>query len=564
MVAGDHHRTDTGGAALGHRRLDLRPHRVDHAAQTDEAQVVLQILRLLPVGKALIQPLRRRQHPQRLVRHGFVGGQKLRPLRLGHGQHLPVFRIVGAAAQHLVGRALGVLDEAGIGAVDGGHHLPPGIEGRFAAAGLAAFQCALVQPVGGGKIHQRRLGGLAHSAAVLQRGIVAQRHGGAQQLRGACVLHHGHLVLGQGAGLVGADHLRAAQRLHRRQAADDRVVLAHVGHADGQHHRHHRGQTLGNGGHRQRDGHHEGAQHGVQGELAGHYQIKNEDEHADGQHQLAHGLAQLAELALQRRLLLLRLRQHAGDLAHLGVHAGGGDDGLAAAIDHGAAHVAHVPPVAQGDVVAGQQLHRLGDGDALAGQRGLLDFHGGALQQPPVGGHGVAGLQQHHVAGHQLAVFNNGLVAAAQHLALGGGHGLQGFDGGLGLALLHHAQHRVQQHHDEDDEHLGEALAAEGVGHGGHRRRCQQDQQHGILQLGQKALEQGGLLRLLQFVGAVFGQPLRHLLLRQAGGTGAQLLQNLLRAAVVIIVHVYRSLLSEIMRLRAKKKTHARTGYVGA
>ena len=141
---------------------------------------------------------------------------------------------------------------------------------------------------------------------------------------------------------------------------------------------------------------------------------------------------------------------------------------------------------------------------------------------------------------------------------------LESFDGGLGLALLHHAQHRVQQHHDEDDEHLREALAAEGVGHGGHRRRCQQDQQHGILQLGQKALEQGGLFRLLQFVGAVFGQPLRRLLLRQAGGTGAQLLQNLLRAAVVIIVHVYRSLLSEIMRLRAKKKTHARTGYVGA
>ena len=37
-----------------------------------------------------------------------------------------------------------------------------------------------------------------------------------------------HLVLGQSAGLVGADHRRAAERLHNRQTADQRVPLHHA------------------------------------------------------------------------------------------------------------------------------------------------------------------------------------------------------------------------------------------------------------------------------------------------------------------------------------------------
>ena len=38
----------------------------------------------------------------------------------------------------------------------------------------------------------------------------------------------GHLVGGERAGLVGADDGRAAERLHRRQAAHDRVLLGHA------------------------------------------------------------------------------------------------------------------------------------------------------------------------------------------------------------------------------------------------------------------------------------------------------------------------------------------------
>ena len=315
------------------------------------------------------------------------------------------------------------------------------------------------------------------------------------------------------------------------------MLLAHVGDADAQHHRHHRGKALGNGGHGQRNGYHEGLQDGGEGIVAHHQQIKDEDEHADAQHQLAERLAQLSQLALEGRLFLLGLGQHMGDLAHLRVHAGGGDDGSAAAIDHGAAHVAHIFPVAQRHLAAGQQLHRLGDGDALSGKRSLLNFQRSALQQPSIGGNGVAGLQHHHVAGHQLAALHHQLVAVPQHLAPGSGHGLERLNGGLGLALLHHAQNGVEQHHGQNDKHLREALAAERVGDGGDRRRGHEDQQHGILQLGQKALEEGGLFRLLQLVGAELGEARLRLRRRQALRRAVQLVQYLLGGEIVVVTH---------------------------
>ena len=96
VVAGDHHRADARGAALGHGGLDLRADGVDHARQTDEAEVLLQVLRLLPVGQCVVQALRRRKDPQGLVGHGLVLRQNGGALFLSQGQDLPAFRIAGA------------------------------------------------------------------------------------------------------------------------------------------------------------------------------------------------------------------------------------------------------------------------------------------------------------------------------------------------------------------------------------------------------------------------------------------------------------------------------------
>ena len=161
----------------------------------------------------------------------------------------------------------------------------------------------------------------------------------------------------------------------------------------------------------------------------------------------------------------------------------------------------------------------------------------GALQQAAVGGDGVAGFQQHHVAGHQLVAVDGDLLAVPQHLAGGGGHGLQGFDGGLSLALLKDAQDRVQQHDDQDDKDLGKALARDEVGHRRDGGRDHQDDEHGVLQLLDEALEQGGLLSVLELVGAVLFEPGSGLRAAQTVGAGVQPGDQLFWGLHVLLFH---------------------------
>ena len=63
----------------------------------------------------------------------------------------------------------------------------------------------------------------------------------------------GHLVLRQRPGLVRANHRRGAERLHRRQPLHDRSLPRHPLHAEGEHHREHRGQPLRDRGDGERD-----------------------------------------------------------------------------------------------------------------------------------------------------------------------------------------------------------------------------------------------------------------------------------------------------------------------
>ena len=152
--------------------------------------------------------------------------------------------------------------------------------------------------------------------------------------------------MGQRSGLVAADNLGAAQRLHRRQPADDGVSLGHVGHANRQHDGDNGGKAFGDGRHRKADRHHEEVNHGVEGQLSGAQHRKAEDDHADAKHKEGENLAELAELSLKGRLPASGLGQHAGNLAHFGVHSGAGHNGTAVAVDHGAAQIDHVFAVA--------------------------------------------------------------------------------------------------------------------------------------------------------------------------------------------------------------------------
>ena len=169
MVAGDHNGPDARLTALLDGGLHLRTHRIDHARQAQEAQVVLQVGGLHGLGQRLIGALGGGQHTQGLVGHGLVSGQDLGPLLLGHGTDHSIVPVAGAALQHHVRAALGELDVAALRPMHGGHHLAAGIEGRFAHAGQLVLQPGLGQAALGTPGHQRRLGGLTVDGAVLRQ-----------------------------------------------------------------------------------------------------------------------------------------------------------------------------------------------------------------------------------------------------------------------------------------------------------------------------------------------------------------------------------------------------------
>ena len=93
----------------------------------------------------------------------------------------------------------------------------------------------------------------------------------------------------------------------------------------------------------------------------------------------------------------------------------------------------------------------LSDRRALAGQGGLLDLQRGGDEQAPVGGHAVARLHQHDVAGHELLGVDLDDRAVAAHAGDVLQHLLQRGEAGLGLGFLAQAQHGVED--GQPDQH---------------------------------------------------------------------------------------------------------------
>ena len=478
VVARNHDGADTGIVGLADGVGDLGADRVNHAGQAAEDQVVLErsgaaVGRDLGVGAAC-----QRQHAQGLVGHGLVGDHELGATLLGQRNDLVALVDMGAQADHHVGRALGVLLILAVqGLDDHGHHLAARVKRGLAHARMLGSQAS--EPRLAGIVDERTLGRLTHGLAQLlvPLGVGAQSHAGQELLlrRSELVLDDGHLVLGEGTGLVGADGLRAAKGLDGRELADNRLTLGHLGHAERQHDGHDGNQALGDGGDGKRDSDHKGVeQRGRIGENVAHAvadDVDAKDDDADDDNHDGEDAAELGKLHLQRRELFLGLGQGAGDLAHLGVHTGADHDGATAAVYHGGTHVAHVLAVAERHVVgAGGELNDVGmllDGHGLAGKGGLLDLHRGALEHTAVGRDGVARLEHDHIAGHELGARQVHELAVAQHLGLRRAHLLQGLEGLFALGFLDHAQYRVDDNDEHDNGDVGKiGLALD------HARKC--------------------------------------------------------------------------------------------
>ncbi len=375
--------------------------------------------------------------------------------------------------------------------------------------------------------HQKRpLGGIADDLAVLQLRVIRDdvredgvvdgegRAGGVLYLPVEAVadardgvavdgvehLDDGHLVHRQRAGLVRVDGRRGSKRLHGDEVLDDRLLRGQLLGAGGEDHLEDGRQRRRDGRDRQGDGRDEEAL----GVLAAREPQREHDDHrpqsrcADPQ---GHGV----QLPGERRLLLGGRRQHAGDLADLGVGAYAGDDHHAAAVGDRRVHERHIGAVAGAELGVGECVGRLGGGHALAGERRLVDVQRARLDDPPVGGHVVARGEQHDVAGHDLLRRDLRLDAVAAHARRQLHQRLERVHRALCLALLAQAGHGVE-HREGDEDQAGAPLADDQRD----RRGDQQDDLHVRAVL----VEEPPPARLT----LLFGKSVGPVLLQQLGG----------------------------------------------
>jgi hypothetical protein len=175
--------------------------------------------------------------------------------------------------------------------------------------------------------------------------------------------------------------------------------------------RHHRRQAGGN----RRDGERDrGGEDGVERLAAREVEDDRErDCRARDEQDL---VRQLRELARERRSGLVLGLQQVRDVADLCRHARRGDDEPARAARRVRVHEDHVGAISERHVLAVDAFDALGDRHALAGERRLGDLERGRVQEAPVGGDDVAGLDRDDVSGHELLRRKLGQLAVAARL----------------------------------------------------------------------------------------------------------------------------------------------------
>ena len=188
-------------------------------------------------------------------------------------------------------------------------------------------------------------------------------------------------------------------------------------------------------------------------------------------------------------------------------------------------HEREVDAIAEGRVRR-DGLDLLGDRDALAGQRRLVDLEGRCREQPAVGRDEVAGLDVHDVARDQLLHRELDEPAVAPGLGLDDQHLLEGGDARRCLALLVEAHRGVEQgqadQHDARRDLVGEEQAQDAG--------RQQDDLHRVLVLAEEGLPARLLGGLGELVRPERGAPGLRLGGRQAGLDGHALaIEDVLR-----------------------------------
>ena len=315
---------------------------------------------------------------------------------------------------------------------------------------------------------------------------------------------HHHLVAGQRARLVRADGGGGAQGLDRGQPAHDGPPTRHALHPEGQHDGGDRGEPLRHGGHGQGHPHEEPfEQGGERVRVFGPEQGQGHDGR-DHEHGLAEESSHPLQLTLQRRLLLLRAPQEAGDVAQLGAHTGSGDDRAPATRNHGRAREHHVAAVGEAGV-GGQGRDVFRDRRALSREGSLGGPQARGFHHPRVRGHGLALLEQQHVARHDFRRVDRLGCALAQDECPGGSELGEVGEGPLRAAFLDHGEGGVDDHDRRHREgFVGPApVALEVPDDEGETGGGQQQQGQRVAELGDDAAPGGDGLLLFELVAAM-------------------------------------------------------------
>ena len=153
--------------------------------------------------------------------------------------------------------------------------------------------------------------------------------------------------------------------------------------------------------------------------------------------------------------------QHAGDLADLGVGSPGRHDHGAAAVGDRRVHERHVLLVARRRPRRRRAWSASFDAGVLSPVRADSSMLSAlACDDPTVGGHVVAGGDQHDVAEDDLLDRDRRLDPVATHPCGLLGQRLEGVHRALGLALLPEADHGVE--HRQQQQHRARAPLADG------------------------------------------------------------------------------------------------------
>ena len=233
-----------------------------------------------------------------------------------------------------------------------------------------------------------------------------------------------------------------------------------------------------------------------------------------------------------------RLGERIGNLAHLGIHARSGDDCIAPAVSDGRAHIAHIDPVAEGNILIGcrKSLRLLCNGDAFARQRSFFYLEACTFDYAPVRRDCIARFKEHNIADDEIFALYYADNSVTHYTALRSRHRLQSFNGLLCLALLKHSEGRIQEHDYDNNDGIRKAFVRHHGNNARNYRRYEQNYYHRVLKLLEEANYQRSLLGFLQLVGAALLKAPARFGAAEARGARIERIQDLI-AVIVIKLH---------------------------